>query len=264
MNKIYQKLYPDKVFTLEEARKIIKKYQVCKNTLTRLIKQGLLKRIKKNIYYIVPLDNEEFYPDLIHIGSKMRKDGVLVCNTALAIHGLYPKEQIVFIAAEHAAKTRIQKYTYRILHNLLSIGIEEVEYATQYNNIRVRITDKERSIIDCLRTRSIKIEDLVIALRKNKTELSTSKILKYLEKYNKPILYNKTGLLLELTQSSDSQELDKIRKKLTKKIFYAKERGIRLIKPRYKYYKPWNIMIPESLFDMTKVNVQPQNVQSVS
>ena len=81
----------------------------------------------------------------------------------------------------------------------------------------------------------------------------------YLEKYNMPILYSKVGLILELCKTQlkiDDSDIEKLRKKLSKKIFYYKERGIKLIRPRYYYYKEWNIMLPEQLYELAK-NLKP-------
>ena len=50
----------------------------------------------------------------------------------------------------------------------------------------------------------------------------------------------------------DNTDIDKLKKKLTKKIYYYKEKGIKLIRPKYYYYKEWNIMIPEQIFELTK------------
>ena len=70
-----------------------------------------------------------------------------------------------------------------------------------------------------------------------------------------PILYSKTGLILEACKTQTKigeSELEKIRRKLTKKTYYFKERGIRLTRPRYYYNKEWNIMIPETLNETLK------------
>ena len=87
-------------------------------------------------------------------------------------------------------------------------------------------------------------------------ELSFNKILTYLEKYNMPILYSKVGLILELCKSYikiDQSDIEKLRKKLSKKIFYYKERGIKLVRPKYFYLKEWNIMLPEQIFEVAKI-----------
>ena len=84
------------------------------------------------------------------------------------------------------------------------------------------------------------------------------KIIKYLDRYKKPILYNKIGLVLELCKTSlqlSDDDLKDIKKRLTKKIYYMKEKGLTLIKPKYKYYSKWNIMIPLNIYEMTQLQV---------
>ncbi|MGV8150665.1 MAG: type IV toxin-antitoxin system AbiEi family antitoxin domain-containing protein [Candidatus Woesearchaeota archaeon] len=253
MNIIYQKFYIQKIFTLNEASKIIKNKQVCKNTLTRLVQSNQLKRLRNNLYNIVPLDNPDFYPDPIHIASKLKPDAILSCNTALYASGLI-KEDIknVFIYSKHALRTRIGPVTYKIIRNKQNFGTKKIEYNTGYGVCEIQTTDLERTIIDCIRTRTLKLEEIIQILKNPKIQLDMSRIINYLEKYKKPILYNKTGLILDTTKTFTripEEDIDKIRKKLTKKIYYAREKGIRLIRPRYKYYGKWNIMITEQLYE---------------
>lgn len=255
MNKIFVKFYPQKLFTSNEAQKIIKKRQVCQNTLTRLATKGLIKRLRKTIYHIIPLDNPEFYPDKIHIAANLKENSTICCNTALIIHKIMqydPKEPIIYIGSKHASKIRIKDTTYKIIRNQYNFGTTKAEYNTGYKIIELQATDIERTIIDCARTRSIRLEQLIGLLKNPKIEMNISHIISYLEKYKKPILYNKIGLILDANKNFlkiEESDLEKIRKKLTRKIYYAKEKGLRLIRPKYKYYKKWNMMISESLYE---------------
>lgn len=253
MNKLYQKMYTQKIFTLNEANKIIKNRQVCKNTLNRLVTQRLIKRLRNNIYSIIPLDNPNFEPDPLHVASKLRPDAIINCNSALYALG-WIKEDIknVFIYSKHPSKSRIDHITYKIIKNKQTFGTDKIEYKTSYNQIELTITNIERTIIDCARTRSLKLEELIAILKNSKIQIDMSRINNYLDKYKKPILYNKVGLILDVTKSFtklQEEDFEKIRKKLSKKIFYAREHGIKLIRPRYKYYGKWNIMIPEHLYE---------------
>jgi predicted transcriptional regulator of viral defense system len=263
MNRLFLEIYPKKLFSLGDANKIIKDYQICRNNITRLVKNKSIQRLKGGLYYIIPLDNPNFYPDTIHIGSKLRVNGIISANSALKLLKLQTKdEDIVYLSAKHPSKMRIDKHTYKIIKNY-NFGIDEVEYATTYGTVEIKVTDIERTIIDCLRIRSIKIEELVNILKSKNPELSMRKIINYLEKYNMPILYNKVGLVLELCKTNlkiDNADLEKLRKKLTKKIYYFKERGIKLIRPKYHYLKEWNIMLPEHLFEIAKV-LKPATTQ---
>lgn len=261
MNKLYQKMYAQKVFTLDEANKIIKNRQLCKNTLTRLTHKKLIKRLRNKIYNIVPLDNPEFDPDPLHIASKLRPDAIISCNTALYALG-WIKEEIknVFLYSKHPSKIRIGRITYKIIKNRQTFGTNKIEYQTAYTKIDLIVTDLERTLIDCVRTRSLKLEQLINILKNPKIQIDMSRIISYLEKYKKPILYNKVGLLLDATKSFtklQEEDFEKIRKKLSKKIFYAREKELKLVRSRYKYYGKWNIMIPEQLYEqiVPKTNI---------
>lgn len=252
MNKLFKKMYIQKIFTLNEANKTIKNRQVCKNTLTRLVNQKLIKRLRNNIYVIIPLDNPEFEPDPFHIASKLRPDAIISCNSALYALG-WMKEEIknVFLYSKHPSKIRISRINYKIIKNKQTFGTDKIEYKTSYNQIELTITDLERTLIDCVRTRSLKLEELILILKNSKIQIDMTRITNYLEKYKKPILYNKIGLILDATKSFtklQDEDFEKIKKRLSKKIFYAKEKELKLIRPRYKYYNKWNIMIPEHLY----------------
>jgi predicted transcriptional regulator of viral defense system len=270
MNKIYTEMYKNKVFTLQEANKIIKNNQVCRNNINRLVKQKLITRLKAGIYYINPLDNNDFYPDTTHIAIKLRSDAVISSSSALKVLKLTNTiEQTIYLSSKHSSKLRINKHTYKILKGF-NFGIDKIDYQTPYGKFEIKITDLERTIIDCIRTRSIKGEELITILKTKQQEakpieINFRKITTYLEKYNMPILYSKVGLMLELCKTElkiDDSEIEKLRKKLSKKIYYYKERGIKLIRPRYYYYKEWNIMLPEQLFEMAK-QARPINTNVV-
>ncbi len=255
MNKLYKEIYPNKLFILSEANKIIKDYQICRNTINQLSKQKLITRLKAGMYYINPLDKPEFYPDTTHIASKLRPDAVITSSTALKAHNLTDNtDNTIYLSSKHTSKIRIDKYTYRIIKGY-NFGIDTMKYQTPYGMFEIKITDIERTIIECIKTRSIKGVELITLLTEKKPEINMRKVLNYLEKYNMPILYSKVGLILEAckTQIKISEaDIEKIRSKLTKKINYYKERGIRLVRPRYHYNKEWNIMIPETLNEKIK------------
>ncbi len=260
MNKIYLEMYQNKLFTLAEAGKVIRNYQVCRNSINRLVKSKNITRLRSGLYYINPLDNEEFYPDPIHIASKLRKEAVICANSALEVFKLLDKDDpTIYLSSNNPGKIRIDRNTYRILKEP-NFGIDKTAYATDYGTFTIKITDPERTILDCLKTRSIRGEELIRILKQRKMPISMRKIINYLEKYNMPILYNKIGLILESCKQElkiDLSDLEKIRRRLTKKINYFKEKDIKLIRPKYKYYKEWNIMIQEPLFEIVK----PNNIQ---
>ena len=256
MHKLYTQFYAQRVFTLAEANKIVKDYQVCKNALQRLLKKNHIKRITAGLYYIIPIDDKDFYPDPIHIASKLRDNAIISCNSALYTYRAYPQENIIYSTATHASKMRLKDTTYRFLRKKPEIGITELEYVTTYAKVKIRITDFERTIIDCLWNKTIKIDQLITTIKYAKSiniPLHSSKIMAYLEKFKKPILYHKTGFVLEAIKEHyaiSESDLEPIKKKLSKKIFYFREKGLRLTRPRYIFNNTWRVMIPEKNYDM--------------
>jgi predicted transcriptional regulator of viral defense system len=254
MHKLYREFYAERLFTFAKASKIIKNIQVCKNTLGRLVKKGYIKRIRAGIYYIVPIDHKDFYPDPIHIATTLRT-GVICANTALVVYRLIPKERTIYITGVHAAKLRMKEYTYRIFKSTQSLGIQEIDYITTYGKTKIKITDLERTILDCVWNKTLRIEELFQALKTAKTQnmnIDIQKMILYLEKYRKPVLYHKIGFLLEALTSYygfQEQDLELLKRKVSKKTYYLRDRGVRFIRPRYKHIAKWRVMIPESSYN---------------
>jgi predicted transcriptional regulator of viral defense system len=252
MNIIYKKFYAQKLFSIREAGKIIKNRQVCKNTLHRLESKGYIKRIKRGIYYILPIDNKEFYPNKNHIAAYQREDYTIAGNSALSIYKLRPETaEPIIILSKNPAKIKIKDLIIKIKKNKHNLGITSIKYNTGYSEIELNITDIERTIIDCIQARSIRLEDFIPIIKSSK--LDAGRLLNYLDKYKKPILYNKTGILLDSAReflNIRDDEIEKLSKKLSKKIYYAKERGLTLMRPKYRYYQRWNIMLPEPLYNI--------------
>ena len=117
----------------------------------------------------------------------------------------------------------------------------------EYNNVsKIRVTDLERTIVDCLDKTLLcgGLEEVYQALVmiKNADE---NKLLDYLEKYNKKILYKKAGYLFSLIKP----------KYLTKKFYNTCEKKISSFnddirenkKSDFVYDKKWRIYAPKNI-----------------
>ncbi len=254
MNRIYNTFYHERLFTLREANKIIKNYQVCKNTISRLQKKGLIKRVRSGLYYIIPIDDPQFYPDPIHVATKLRENGVMSCNSSFTVLKCLAREKTIYLSATHSAKMRVKDITFRLLKQKHLLGTLETTYSTTYATIPIKVSDLEKTIIDCLWNRTMQIEQLITVLKYAKTinhTINPSRMLSYLEKIKKPILYHKTGFVLDTVKEYfgiSEDDLEAFHKKLSSKKFYFKEKGLRLTRPRYMYIKRWKVMIPEQRY----------------
>ena len=111
---------------------------------------------------------------------------------------------------------------------------------------KVRITDKERTFIDCIDKTELAggNEELIMCLELF-GKLEGNKILEYLKKYNSSKLYDKVGFFLELFKEHYGVEQDIIeecRSKSENKKLYFNEETKRM---KSKYVKEWNLVVPK-------------------
>ena len=142
-------------FTFEEARRILgNNYSVAKVILSRLEKQGWIERIEKGKYMIIPLGAKkgEYTLHEFVIGAILVKPYAFAYWSALHFYGL--TEQIpntIFIqttARKKKQKLKIFEIDYKI------VKIQETKFfgirKEWIEESHINITDKEKTIVDCL------------------------------------------------------------------------------------------------------------------
>jgi predicted transcriptional regulator of viral defense system len=247
MYKIYKAFYNQKVFTLKEAKKLFKNYQVCKNTIHRLIKKKSIKRIKPGIYFVVPFDDERYIPNPIWIGSFLRKDYFFSHLTALQIHD-YMSSPTIYISSDISKTFKIFGTSYTIIKTNYDFGIEQ----STYSNVKVRVSDLERTFLDCLlRIDYFNSFDEFLNVAQN-MPLRFKILIKYLTYYDNKRLYALTGYVLELLKDKlgiSDLDLKEIEKGLGKKTYYMTKPMSRVAKIRAKiksnieHSKRWHLVI---------------------
>jgi len=144
-----------KVFTVEEAVKIsgVDK-NILKVLLSRLEKRGWIERIEKGKYMVIPLGARkgEYTLNEFIIGSLLVNPSAIAYWSALNYHGL--TEQIpttVFVQTTSRKKKR-ELEIFGVRYRIVKIkegkffGIERI----WLDEFQVNVTDKEKTIVDCL------------------------------------------------------------------------------------------------------------------
>lgn len=159
MNKKYQLLNElarkGQTFTFEDAARISShSHQSLKVVLFRMEKEGLIERIEKGKYLIIPLGARKgrYTINEFIIGSQLVKPAVIAYWSALNYHGL--TEQIpntVFIQTTSRKKEQqleILGVRYRFVRvtGKKFFGYEKV----WIEDVAVEITDPEKTVVDCL------------------------------------------------------------------------------------------------------------------
>ena len=144
-----------KIFTIDEAEDAFNlDRESLRVTLSRLEDQGWLERLENGKYMVIPLTARkgEYTLNEFTIGSELVKPSAISYWSALNHHGL--TEQIpatVFLQTTSRKKRRelqVLGVTYRI------VRVAEHKFfgheKTWIDDAQVNVTDKEKTIIDCL------------------------------------------------------------------------------------------------------------------
>ena len=132
---------------------IAKNYKTARMVLYRLSKQGRLIRVKAGLYAAVPLELSD--PNLHEVNRMLLADrlrgphGAIAFHSALEVHGVAYSHfnTVYYIINTRPTFFEFQNITYRPVWTENIFGIMD----TYIDGISVKVTDKERTFLDCLR-----------------------------------------------------------------------------------------------------------------
>jgi len=245
MNTSLQALYGLRLFTLDEAAKATKTSQAgMANTLQRYSRMGLLRHVRRNLHSMNDLASGNPLADRFEIASHISPSSYVAYHTALEFHGMAHQ---TFFTNYVMSKSRFNKFEFDGSEFLwCSDTIGEVGVLTPIGNEKVKVTDLERTIIDCFDRidRAGGIEELLHCME-GIVLLNEQKLNKYLECYGKAFLYQKTGYLLERIKEQTRISEDFID--------ICREKGRKAVKQLTNdtdsdtYIKQWNLYVPYSI-----------------
>lgn len=193
--KYYERLLNLGVFTFEDIKNIVGNVKAASYIATAYTKNGYIKKIKRNLYAAVNLETRDATVDKFKIGSSITKDAYISHHSALEFHGLGHQMFFeIYVSSDFEFKPfEFGGITYRYCASKTTEGVEI--YTTNRN---VRVTDLERTIIDCIKDldKTGGLEELLQCIRLI-PYLDSDKILNYMKTYNIQFLYQKTGYILE-------------------------------------------------------------------
>jgi predicted transcriptional regulator of viral defense system len=154
-NALLEELASKKTFTMQDAQKISTVNKaVLKVILSRLEKQGQIERIEKGKYMIIPLGAKKgtYTLNEFALGTNIVQPCVIAYWSALHYHG-YTEQVPRTVFLQTTARKKKQGLTiFGIPYKIVRIKKEKI-FGTEnvwFEEIPVTITDKEKTIIDCL------------------------------------------------------------------------------------------------------------------
>lgn len=238
---IYFELVKVPTFTMEYTKNLVGNYNTARSAIARLVKSGLAEKIRNNLYTCLSSKGGATIASKYQIASAITETSCVSHHSALEYYGLINQVYYeVYVSSESKFKDfEYDGLVYRFVPLKISIGIEEPKYTNG-----VRITDKERTIVD-----SIKDLDKIGGLEEITSALETlqlldeGKLIQYLIAYDNQFLSQKVGYLLQRSQ---------INLRLSNE-FYIKCKQLAGKSKRYlsneckrgKWIKEWNLVVPE-------------------
>jgi len=247
--KLHTVFYRQQVFTFKEARL---KLKINANSLSKMLhelqRSGYIMRIKKGLYATVPVEmvGQSFTPNKYLVAAKMQKNSYLRYHTALELHGVAESLfSTVYISVPLQARPfQFQETTYSFVTNNESFGLAKV----MVDGISLSITDREKTIIDGIdRLKYVGGIEEYFKSVSSFPSINTSRLLKYLQRLDKKVLYAKVGwLLFRMAKQWSIEEtlLKKIRNQISTRTFYLQEGDGNT---EYRFNVEWNLMIPSTL-----------------
>lgn len=177
-----------------------------KELLSDMVRRGLLMRIKRGVYYLIPYeeDSKTFMPDWHLLAEPLTKGNrhYIGYYSALQIHNLITqpslKEQIVVATQIHPAIVEIKGVSFQfIYHNQNHFFGKKHIWIDSFH--RVACSDLEKTIVDCLFKPDYAggIVEIARAIHMSKDRIKFKRLLEYVKKFNSQAVIKRLGFLLE-------------------------------------------------------------------
>ena len=193
-----------------------------KELLSDMVRRGLLMRIKRGLYYLIPYEKEPefFMPDWHLIAEQLVTNAEYYIGyySALQIHNLITqpslKEQIVVSKQIRPSAITIRNVDFQfIYHNKSHFFGCQKTWIDSYT--KVYCSDLEKTLVDCLFRPSYAggITEIAKAIYSSRDKIKFNKLLEYAERFDSQAVIKRLGFLLEVLSidSSIIQNLNHIR-----------------------------------------------------
>jgi predicted transcriptional regulator of viral defense system len=243
MQEYIEKLHVLKIFELKDVMALTGKMRSAQELLRNYKKKVLVVQVRRNLYAVTDLATKIILATKFEIGSHISPTSYISYHSALDYHGVAHQQ---FFTMYISSENRFNSFEFEgIQYNYCKSNITEgVE--TPPMNSKVKVTDLERTVIDCLDRidRAGGLEELMHCLAMI-NYLNEDKLINYLDVYNKAFLYKKAGFVLSKFQQG---------LKLSENfISFCHRKGA----PHVKYlsdglesnifHKTWNIYAPKNI-----------------
>ena len=248
MGDYLHKLHKIKLFSLQDVTQLTRNESTAKSLLSAGIKNGTICRVKMNLYAVTDLATMRCAANKYEIASHISETACVAYHSAMEYHGLgHQMFNEVSVVTPYAFKSfAFEGLTYIRRQPTIDEGV-----MTPMMDSRVRVTDLERTIIDCIDR--IKYAGGLEELLNNMSSIAyvdESKLQRYLEDYGKAYLYQKTGFLLSMFKKQ--MRLSSVFFRRCKANIGQSTRYLTDASENTTYDAEWRLCVPADLPDLTE------------
>ncbi len=257
INHLYEK--NKVIFTINDVERItgLKNTKIADLT-SELIKRKVIARLKPGKYIIVPQELGEtvrYIGNWYVAGREIVKspDYYISHYSAMDIHNMLTHPLIkVFITTpiqQYKKQRTVGNTTFEFIYTNLS-NIWGVKKVWVTNSEQVRVSDIERTIIDCLyRPKHCGgIMEIVNGLWMKKEEIDFDELLNYVIDFNRIVVIKRLGYVLESLGLQDTKYLSQLRTKINNKYYVLDP----LLLTEVRYENSWKLIANISPEEMKK------------
>lgn len=240
--KVYTQLAKYPTFTISDVQKLVGNQKTAYSQLDRLMKNQLIKKIRKNLYSTINPTTGQVVATRYQIACAITDTAYISHHSAFEYYGLANQ---VFYEMYVSSNTRFNTFeydniTYKYVASKIRNGIIEVK-----NTTGVIITDLERTVIDSIwRINKIGGFEELINCIEGIQYLDEDKLRCYLDSYNIKGLYQKAGYLLNIYREN-LQISDKFINYCKEKIGNSIRYLVSGMKDNSYFNKEWRLMLPK-------------------
>ena len=243
---LYFELLRKPIFSVEDIADRYAKVSGARSAIKSLVRQGTAIKIRNNMYTCISGETGNPVANRFQIASSITSTSYVTHHSALEYYGITDQvfHEVYVASLKPFSEFDFDGFSFRYVRSSHLDGVETLPMSGN-----IRITDKERTLIDCINDMD-KIGGIeeIFACISNLKRLREEVLLQYLAIYDNQFLYQKAGYLLSKNHKILGLS-DEFFKSCLEKIGKSK----RYLSSDYKngkYDSTWQLVIPKAICSM--------------
>ena len=229
------------IFNIDDVKKYFNSDQAMYSALKRLIDNGTIEKLKSGLYATINPITQGIYVNRFEIATALHNNSYVAYHSAIEYYGLANQAyyDVHMITPVQYSPVIIEGLEYQSFISKYDFGVIDT-----FNNAPIRITDLERTVLDAIDRIDVAggIEEVYSALG-IVSYLNEERLLRYLEFFNKKLLYKKAGYFFSRLKPSYLSE--DFYKECKRHISHRRDDICQNKRfEKYEYSKEWELYAP--------------------